>query len=69
MYNCLFTKSGMIIIVYVDNAILLSPSKAKIQYEIKSLQNNFDLTDVGELKDYLITRFDQNKNDGLINLI
>ena len=38
---CLFTKSGIILIVYVDNTILISPSKAKIQHEIKSLQGFF----------------------------
>ena len=35
--NCLFKKSSIIIIVYVDDSILLSPSKVKIRYETKSL--------------------------------
>ena len=30
-----FTKSGIILVVYVDDAILLLLSNAKIQYEIK----------------------------------
>ena len=36
--TCLFTKYGIIIVVYVDNLILLSPSKARTQYKIKYLQ-------------------------------
>lgn len=55
--SCLFTKDGIILVVYVDDAILISPSKNKIQTEIKSLERDFDLTDDGALKDYLGTRF------------
>ena len=43
--TCLFTKSGILLIVYFDYAILLLLSKSKIRYEIKSLQEHFDLTD------------------------
>ena len=53
----ILTKSGTILIVCVDYEILLSPSKAKIQYDNKFLQGTFDLTDDGELKDYLGTTF------------
>ena len=66
--TCLLTKSGIILIVYVDDAILLSLSKANIQYEIKSLKYFFDLNDDDELKDYLGTWFEKNKNDDLITL-
>jgi hypothetical protein len=38
-------------------AIFISPYKSLITKEIKSLQLDFDLTDDGELKDYLGTRF------------
>ena len=36
--TCLFTKSSIIPIVYVNDTILLFPPKEKIQYGIKSLQ-------------------------------
>ena len=66
--NLLFTKSGIILIVYVDGDILLSPSKARIQYSIKSLQGTFDLNNDGEVKDYLGNIFEKNKKDNPITL-
>ena len=36
--ECLFTKNGIILVVYVDDAILVSPYKSLIQREILSLQ-------------------------------
>ena len=65
--HCLFTKDGVILIVYVDNAILISPDKQLIRDEIASLQRGYTLTDDGELKDYLGTRFDR-RSDGSIEL-
>jgi hypothetical protein len=65
--TCLFTKDGILLIVYVDDAILISPNKQLIDREIKSLQEDYDLTDDGELKDYLGTRFTRRK-DGSIEL-
>lgn len=56
-----------ILILYVDDAILISPDKSRITAEIKSLQRDYDLTDDGELKDYLGTRFTKS-SDGSITL-
>ena len=56
---CLFTKNGILLIVYVDDAILITPHKSLIDFEINSLQKSFDMTDDGKLKDYLGTRFYQ----------
>jgi hypothetical protein len=61
--SCLFTKNKIILIVYVDEAILILPNKKLIDTEIKSLQKGYDLTHDGELKDYLGTRFEK-KPDG-----
>ena len=55
------------LIVYMDDAILISPYKSMIQREIRSLQEEFDLTDDGILKDYLGTRFERH-SDGSIEL-
>jgi hypothetical protein len=55
------------LVVYVDDAILISPHKSLIRKAIKSLQLDFDLTDEGELKDYLGTRFTR-KSDGSIEI-
>ena len=63
--TCLFTKEGILLIVYVDDAILISPNKQLIDREIKSLQQDYDLTDDGELKDYLGTRFTRHENGSI----
>ena len=47
----------------MDYAILISPHKYLIVFEINSLQNYFDLTNDGELKNYLGTRFTKHKDD------
>jgi Reverse transcriptase (RNA-dependent DNA polymerase) len=65
--SCLFTKGGIILVVYVDDAILISPFKTKIDKEIASLQEDYDLTDEGELQDYLGIRFDR-RLDGSLKL-
>ena len=44
---CIFMKSGVIMLVYVDNCIIISDSTMKIDYLIHTLQNgseNFVLT-------------------------
>jgi hypothetical protein len=46
---------------------LISPHASQIQDEIRSLQADYALTDDGDLKDYLGTRFERN-NDGSITL-
>lgn len=66
--TCLFTKKGIILIVYVDDAILISPDKDLIAAEIKSLQEGYALTDDGPLKDYLGTRFIKHP-DGSIEML
>ena len=63
----MFTKNGIILVAYMDDAILVSPYKSLIQKEISSLQEESDLTDDGALKDYLGTRF-MRKTDGSIHL-
>ena len=51
----------------MDDAILITPHKSHIDFEINSLQKSFDITDDGELKDYMGTRFTKHK-DGSIEL-
>ena len=55
--SCLFTKDGILLVIYIDDAILISPDKKIIDIEIKSLQEGYNLTDDGELKDYLGNSF------------
>ena len=63
----LFTKQNLIFILYIDGACIISLSKNAIQNEIKFLKLNFDLTDDGELQDYLDTRPDHSL-DGFFTL-
>ena len=60
-------KENMLLIVYVDDACLISPDESKIKLEIESLKKDYDLTDEGDLNDYLGTRFDR-KKDGTVEL-
>ena len=55
--SCLFTKNGILLVVYVDDAILISLHKDLMDTDIKYLQKDYVLTDERELKDYLGTRF------------
>ena len=59
--ECLFTKKGFILILYVDDACVISPNKDLILQEISSLKKDYSLTNEGDLHDYLGTRFDRNK--------
>ena len=65
--ECLFVKDGILLILYVDDACLISSNKMKIQQEIKFLKEDYDLTDDGELQDYIGTRF-KRKSDGSVTL-
>ena len=62
---CLFTKPGIILVVYVDDAILISANDKLIDSEIKSLKSSYALTDDAPLKDYLGTRFVRNEDGSL----
>ena len=57
----------ILLLLYANDAILVSKSNKCIDAEIRSLKSSFDLTDKGPLKDYLCTCFDRNA-DGSIEL-
>lgn len=50
---CVFYKRNIVLLIYVDDAILCGPDPAAIQSEISSLAKDFTLTDEGEIRDYL----------------
>ena len=64
---CLFIKGTVLLVLYVDDAALFSPDSAAINREIESLKKSFELTDEGELHDYLGTRLTK-QADGRIEL-
>jgi hypothetical protein len=51
--ECVFYIGTTIFIVYVDDAILCGPSKTEIDTIIAELASLFDITDEGELDEYL----------------
>jgi hypothetical protein len=51
--ECVFYKGKTILLVYVDDAILCGPSSKVIDDIITSLKKDFDVTDEGEIDDYL----------------
>ena len=65
--SCLFMKDNVILILYVDDAVLISPDLSRIKACVQSLKEDFALTDDGPLHDYLGTRFIRSK-DGSIEL-
>ena len=56
---CLYSKVEILLGVYVNSACLLSPRQDLIKCEIATLKQEFHLTDEGEPKDYLGTRFNR----------
>jgi hypothetical protein len=51
--ECVFYRGSTILLVYVDDAILCGPSKSDIQEILDELGALFDITDEGEIDDYL----------------
>ena len=64
---CLFIKGTVLLVLYVDDATLFLPNSMAINREIMSLKQSFDLTDEGDLQDYLRTRLTKHP-DGRIEL-
>jgi hypothetical protein len=51
--NCVFYKGSTMLLVYVDDAIICGPSSRVIDEIIASLKKDYDVTDEGEIDDYL----------------
>ena len=64
---CLFIKGTVLLVLYIDDAALFSLNSTAIYCEIMSLKQSFDLTDEGDLQDYLGTRLTKHP-DGRIEL-
>jgi hypothetical protein len=51
--ECVFYQRGMIFLVYVDDGIIAGPSEKDIKQVIIDLQATFDISNKGDLTDYL----------------
>ena len=59
---CLFCKKDSIIVTYIDDCIIFVKDHKKVKEIIKPLENNFKLTDEGDLSAYLDIDITKNKN-------
>ena len=57
---CLFIKGTVLLVLYIGDATLFSPNSMAINREIMSLKQSFELTDEGDLQDYLGTQLTKN---------
>ena len=64
--KCVFYKGNTIFVVYVDNGILIGPDKNEIDNIIASLKENYDLTDEGNLNEYLGIKIEKQKDGSRI---
>ena len=58
--ECLYYQGSTIFLVYVDDSIIIDSDRSRIDALFNEFKaHNFDVTDEGELKDYLgVTIFD-----------
>ena len=50
---CLFIRSDALVLVYVDDTIIFTKEDSTINQIVKSLSSDFDLTDEGEVENFL----------------
>jgi hypothetical protein len=65
--ECCYYRNGTIFLVYVDDGILAGPRKEEIDLIIRQLGEKFNLTDEGDITDYLGVNVDH-LPDGRIKL-
>ena len=59
--ECIFYKALTMFVSYVDDGMLIGQDADEIDGIMKSLQEDFNVTDVGGLKEYLVIRCDKAK--------
>jgi hypothetical protein len=50
---CIYTKDGIVVLVYVDHMLIFSRSMLTMEKFMQSLDNEYDFTDEGDIKSYL----------------
>ena len=56
-----FCKGKTIFIVYVDDGILIDPDQQEINHIIKDIKKDYNLTDEGDLNEYLGIKMQRTK--------
>ncbi len=65
--ECLYYKNDVLFIVYVDDGILVSPTKCHIDDELNIFQQNFNISIEGTLADYVGVNIEK-LDDNTINM-
>jgi hypothetical protein len=65
--ECVYYRKGIIFLVYVDDGIIAGASKEDIDQVIIDLQTLFNVSDEGDLTDYLGVNI-ETRDDGTIKL-
>jgi histone deacetylase 1/2 len=65
--ECVFYRGDVILMAFVDNQIALSPNQASLDQLMIDLEARFDVTDEGELNDYLGVHINK-RDDGTMEL-
>ena len=60
---CIYYQESTVFLCYVDNSIIISPKADDIDMMIKELQVNYNVTDEGELDNYLGVKIQRQSND------
>jgi len=66
--SMLVDQRKSLLILYVDDAVIISPDKEAIKQVVQSLEQGFALTDEGPIRDYLGIRVEK-LSDGRIMLV
>jgi hypothetical protein len=64
---CVFYYRKCVILIYVDDTILLGPTKQEVEHVISMMKSSFDTQDEGTISDYLGVKITRNP-DGTITL-
>ena len=60
---CVYYRGTTIFLCYVDDSIIISPNSKDIESLIKELQVNYNVTDKGEIDDYLGVKIHRQENE------
>ena len=61
-------ETGILIVTYVDDILIISKDKAKIKALKKSLIQQFEIEDLGPIKYFIGVRITRNRKEGAIAL-
>ena len=61
-------ETGILIVTYVDDMLIIGKDKAKIKALKKSLMQRFEIEDLGPAKYFIGVRITRNRKEGTITL-